>query len=134
VCNGYAHEPDMISGGVYQLVDDVWGNTTAIIGLPFEARIESMPPEIQVEDGSSRGRPLRIVKAGVQVHESVRMVVGGEGANITNIDDNYSAPPDPQTGMYDFVLLGFDKGKTVTVTCDVPLQLTVLGLALEVVV
>jgi hypothetical protein len=134
VNNGYAHEPDVVSGGVYQLVDDVWGAPSVAIGLPYGVVLESMPPEIQTEDGSSRGRPLRIVKAGVQVHESVRLVTEGEGANITNIDDDYSVPPDPQTGMYDFVLLGFDRGKTVTVRCDVPLPLTVLGLALEVVV
>ena len=134
VNNGYAHEPDVVSGGVYQLTDDVWGAATSVVGLAYGVVMESMPPEIQTEEGSSRGRPVRVVKAGVQVYESVRLVTEGEGANITNIDDDYSVPPDPQTGMYDFVLLGFDKGKTVTVRCDVPLQLTVLGMALEVVV
>jgi hypothetical protein len=134
VNNGYAHEPDVVSGGVYQLIDDVWGAAPSVVGLAYGVVMESMPPEIQTEEGSSRGRPVRVVKAGVQVYESVRLVTEGEGANITNIDDDYSVPPDPQTGMYDFVLLGFDKGKTVTVRCDVPLQLTVLGMALEVVV
>jgi len=134
VNNGYAYEPDQISGGVYTIVDDAWAAATSLLGLPFTTRFESLPPELPTEEGSSRGRNIRVVKAGVEVHESIRLVVNGEGANITNIDDDYSVPPDAQSGMYDFVLLGFERGRTVTVTCDVPLPLTVLGLALEVVV
>ena len=142
VNSGYAFNPHVVASGVYTLVDEAWQAEagvsppppTATVGLTFTPTLESMPPEIQTDEGSSRGRPARIVRAGVQVSESVRLVVSGEGANITNIDDDYSIPPDPESGMYRFSgPLGYSLDPTVTVNCDVPLPLTILGLALEVV-
>jgi len=130
--NGYAFNPVAVASGSITQPGEQWQTTSALVGLPFTPSIKLLPVEVMADDGSSRGRRLRIVRAHVQVAESVRLVVEGQSAWITNVDDDYSVAPTPQTGMYSFYTFGWTRSTSLDLTCDVPLPITILGIALEV--
>jgi hypothetical protein len=106
--------------------------TTAYVGMPFNWALRTLPPELQDSRGNTLARPKRIVKASINVVETVRFGVEGNYLSVRNVNDDLSLPPNPKTGTYDFTLFGWSKDPFVEILSDVPLPVTILGLSLDV--
>jgi hypothetical protein len=107
---------------------------TTYVGLAYTPEIQTLPPELQDESGSTIDRPMRIVRCSLNVAESIRFGVNGYNIEVRNVNDDLSEAPDPKTGTYDFAILGWGRDPTVTISVDVPLAITILGLGLRVAV
>jgi len=121
-----------VSGGELAIEEET--DDVAYVGLEWSPRIETLPADVEDERGSTVGRPKRIVKASVGIHESVAFSVNGYSFQVRNVDDDLSQPPSPATGTYDFTLLGWRMDPTIVLTVDVPLSVTFLGVALTLAV
>jgi hypothetical protein len=109
-------------------------SATSYVGLAYTPEIETLPPEIQDELGSTIDRPKRIVKMSLNIRETVRIGMSGSYLEVRNVNDDMSEAPDPKTGTYDFSFLGWERDPTRTITVDVPLAITLLGIGIRVAV
>jgi hypothetical protein len=107
------------------------------VGLPFASYIETLRPEMPMQDGTLQARRQRIVRMWLRLHESKGGAVVRGGASEALI---YRIAADPMTqavplfsGDYEIVPpAGWDRGSSVRVTTSDPVPFTVLGLIFEV--
>lgn len=102
------------------------------IGLNFTPTITTLPPEFQLQDGISVGQKRRIVRAVIDLNETLNVKTKGTTLLIRRVTDDFSAEPTPVTSRKEVYLLGWSAEGTVTITQDQPLPITINGLLLEV--
>lgn len=99
-----------------------------VMGLNFSRQIETLPPEIEDQEGSHAGEPMWINEAYIHVLESYLFRVDGHTLSPYLPGDDYSLPTPSRTGWQRFTMLGWSTDPKVTITQPLPLPLTVLGL------
>ena len=102
------------------------------IGLNYTPELETLPPEFQLPDGISVGQKRRIVRAVLDLNETLDVKTKGTSVLIRRVTDDFSLEPTPVTERKEIYLLGWGKEGTITITQDQPLPLTINGLLLEV--
>ena len=102
------------------------------VGLNYTPTLSTLPPEFQLQDGLSFGQKRRIVRAVIDLNESLDVKTKGTKILIRRVTDNFANPPNPLTGRKEVYLLGWSNEGTVTVTQDEPLPIGINGLMLEV--
>jgi hypothetical protein len=103
------------------------------VGLNFDPIITTMPLNINYQGGPSLTKDKRIVKAQLDVFESLGIYV--DGIQIPDREFGESlldVTPDPYTGLKEIYLLGWTELATLTITQQDPLPLTLRALAIEV--
>jgi hypothetical protein len=101
------------------------------VGLPFTTRIETLPPALQLPDGPSFGEVQRIAKVISQFHETAYARIDGEEV-VNRLASDMLGPLELHTGGIQTRQMGFRRGPTVTVECDVPVPFCLLGMLVEV--
>lgn len=102
------------------------------IGIPYTPTMTTLPPEFTLQDGITVGQKRRIVRAVLDLNESLNVKTKGTNILIRRVTDDFSLEPSPLTTRKEVYLLGWSSEGTVTVTQDQPLPLTLNGLLLEV--
>ncbi|MAR67973.1 MAG: hypothetical protein CL833_12060 [Crocinitomicaceae bacterium] len=106
--------------------------TSVEIGLNYTPELTTLPPEFQLQDGISVGQKRRVVRAVLDLNETLDVKTKGTSILIRRVTDDFSQEPTPVTERKEVYLLGWGKEGTVTITQDQPLPLTINGLLLEV--
>ena len=92
----------------------------------------TLPPEFTLQDGISVGQKRRIVRAVLDLNETLDVKTKGTSILIRRVTDDFSLEPSPISQRKEIYLLGWSSEGTVTITQDQPLPLTLNGLLLEV--
>ena len=106
--------------------------TSVEIGLNYTPELTTLPPEFQLQDGISVGQKRRVVRAVLDLNETLDVKTKGTSILIRRVTDDFSLEPTAITERKEVYLLGWGKEGTVTITQDQPLPLTINGLLLEV--
>ena len=102
------------------------------IGLNYTPEMVTLPPEFQLADGFTIGQKRRVVRAVLDLNETLNVQTRGTNVQIRRVTDDLSLEPTPISERKEVYLLGWGKEGTVKVTQDQPLPLTINGLMLEV--
>jgi len=102
------------------------------VGLDYTPELVTLPPEFQLPDGISFGQKRRVVRAVIDLNETLNVKTKGTTLLIRRVTNNFANQPDPITGRKEVYLLGWGNEGTVTITQDQPLPITINGLLLEV--
>ena len=102
------------------------------IGINFTPTMTTLPPEFTLQDGISVGQKRRIVRAVLDLNETLDVKTKGTSILIRRVTDDFSVEPTPISQRKEIYLLGWSSEGTVTITQDQPLPLTLNGLLLEV--
>ena len=102
------------------------------IGLSYTPTLTTLPPEFQLNDGVSIGQKRRIVRAVLDLNETLNVKTKGTTILIRRVTDDFSLEPVAVTQRKEVYLLGWSSEGTVTITQDQPLDINLNGLMLEV--
>lgn len=103
------------------------------IGLPFTPRIETMPPEPALPDGTAIGRKVRIISATARVQDTGPFTVNGVLQLPHKVGQALDTLPPRLTGDIKLRgLLGWQQRPTITIEQPDAAPFTLLGLSLEV--
>ena len=117
------------ANGTVTLNDPV---TSVEIGLAYTPVISTLPPEFQLADGVSVGQKRRIVRAVLDLFQTLDVKAKGTKILIRNVTEDFSLEPTPVTGRKEVYLLGWGNEGSVTITQDEPLPFSLNGILLEV--
>ena len=106
--------------------------TSVEIGLNYTPTIETLPPEFQLQDGISVGQKRRIVRAVLDLHETLSVKAKGTNVLIRSVTDDFSLQPSALTTRKEIYFLGWSDDGKVTISSDEPLPLGLNGILLEV--
>lgn len=125
-----AVQPDAVVSGGQIVIDRTAVEIEA--GLEYLPRIETMPFNINLNNGPNVAQKKRITRCAVQLNESNGVTVNGYFlADRTIGQDQFNAPI-PQTGLKRIYLHGWSLEASVVISQDTPMPMTVLALDLEV--
>lgn len=103
------------------------------IGIPYTSTVVTLPPEVQLPEGSVVGRPVSINDVTVKLYRSLGCKVEGErlpfrkfGASV--LDDAV----EPFTGDKRVTVTGWERGRKLTFVQDQPLPMCILAVAKKV--
>tara|TARA_R100000654_G_scaffold5022_5_gene14486 strand:- start:7827 stop:9758 length:1932 start_codon:yes stop_codon:yes gene_type:complete len=102
------------------------------IGLNYTPTLTTLAPEFQLADGISVGQKRRVVRAVLDLNETLNVKTKGTTMLIRRVTDDFSLQPDSVTERKEIYMLGWGKEGTVSITQDEPLPLTLNGVMLEV--
>ena len=102
------------------------------IGINYTPTLTTLPPEFQLQDGISFGQKRRIVRAVLDLNETLDVKAKGTRVIIRRVTSNFANPPDAITARKEIYFLGWSNDGTVTVTQDEPLPIGLNGIMLEV--
>jgi hypothetical protein len=131
---------DVIADGSYMGIFEVVGgeitiNRTADLitgGLNFTPIIETMPLNVQLDNGPNAALPKRIIRAGIELFESNGVIVNDQRIADKTMGVNVFEAPIPNTGLERIFLQGWDVEATLTITQEEPMPMTILSAYLEV--
>lgn len=122
----------LLSGGGYGVLLDVAASVIHV-GLPYEARLQSLGLEPQTQEGSSVGRQKQVFSIGVFLRATNAVSIGEDFENmreqkLRSSNDKPNSPPAPVTKEV-FMLIGGDVSTQVhvCVSSKDPLALIVLA-------
>lgn len=127
--NYYLGDYTATAGGSITISDAV---TSIRVGYNYIPEIETLPVNLQLQDGTYVGRPKRISRVILGLNSTLSVSISGNRLIIRQVRDDFSNAPDPVTGKKEFFLLGYKRDATITITQTEPLPMRVLGLAMEV--
>lgn len=119
----------VVSGGevtINRTADSMYG------GLPYTPIVQTMPLNFDLSNGSNAARKKRIVRCGVELFESLGVLVNGVRIADKTLGVNTFDPPSPQTALKTKILQGWSTEAQVTITQDEPMPMTILALYIEV--
>ncbi len=127
----YLEEYTPTAGGSITLTG---GYTTYTItaGFKYTATAKTMPMDWQASDGQITGLPKRISAVDLVLGSTMVAGVGDTNLIMRDVTDDLSKPPDAKTGRSRFYLLGWSKEGQITISCACPLNMTLLGIMMEV--
>ncbi len=121
-----------VSGGSITL-DRTPSAETLEIGIDFNPTITTMPVNSGLQDGPDLNREKRIVRATLNIFESLGIFVNNERLPDRQLDvDTFDAVPVPSSDVVELYLHGWSKKAQITISQQDPVPLTVLGIDLEV--
>lgn len=105
--------------------------TTITAGLDYVVDVETLPADGNFQDGPATMEVRSIIKAIVRFSNTMAATVAGERMNLRKVTDDLSIPVAPFTGPREFYVRGWSNDPTVKITQEVPLQMTVLSMLME---
>jgi hypothetical protein len=104
----------------------------AEVGLDFNAKIVTMPLNMNIQNGPNAGQKKRLMRCAVQLYESNGVIINGERLPDKQLAVDEFSGPIPVTGYERIFLHGWSLEATITVTQDEPMSMTILSLDAEV--
>ena len=102
-------------------------------GYAFDSRIETLPPVLEDQIGSTAGDLCRISEAMVFVQESRRFAAQGLELQAYRVGEDMNLPPPLRTGPQRFKFLGWRREPTIKIMQPDPMPLTIMAVKTEVV-
>ena len=102
------------------------------VGLDYTPELVTLPAEFQLPDGISFGQKRRVVRAVLDLNETLNVKTKGTTLLVRRVTNNFANQPNVITGRKEVYLLGWGNEGTVTLTQDQPLPITINGIMLEV--
>jgi len=120
-----------VSSGQITLDRDA-DNESVEVGLEFTPVLQTMPLNIQLQNGVNAAQKKRILRCAIRLDNSNGVIVNDQRLADRTIGQDQFSPPEPQSGFKRIFLHGWSLDATVTITQDTPFPLTVTALDLEV--
>lgn len=130
--NGAVQLDKVVSSGQITVSDDSLTNAIVETGLKFRPRIETMPWNINLDNGPTAAQKKRIMRVAVHLFESNGVEVNGALLSDKTIGQDQFDAPTPQTGFKRIFGLGWSLEASVVITQATPMPFTILALDLEV--
>jgi hypothetical protein len=108
--------------------------TSAYIGYQFILELTTLPVDSQLPSGFMTGDPRHIQMVTLDLVDSLSASVNGKSMVIRTVTDDFSQAREKFNGRKEFRLLGYSKDAKVTISQDVPFDLQVNGMSIEVIV
>lgn len=105
---------------------------SAEIGLDVPLNVTSMPISIQAQDGVTRNDRTRVIKAMLNMRESLGVYANTIYAPDRRFTVVLDEAPVPYTGLKEVFLLGYTRENQLVITQDNPLPFKILGLGFEI--
>jgi hypothetical protein len=132
VADGVVFPQTQVAGGQVTLPRAV---ASVEIGLHYETTIITLTPEMQLPEGSLQGRPVSISECVVRLYKSIGCKVENEqipfrkfGAAVLD------TPIAPFTGDKRVAVLGWERGRQLTIKQTQPLPFCLLSIMMKVTV
>jgi hypothetical protein len=122
-----------VSGGQVD-VSAVKEVTSAYIGYQFNIELTTLPIDGQIATGFMTADPRHISMVTLDLVDSLSVSVNNKDMVIRTVTDDFSQARQKFNGRKEFRLLGYSKDATVTISQDVPFDLQVNGMVIEVIV
>jgi len=106
--------------------------TNLTAGLAYTQTLETMPIEVQDNQGVTSGLPKRIVYSDVYMASTLAIKLQGYEVITYTSPVTIGVPPAPITGNRKFYLLGYNERPTLTITNAIPLPCEALAVSGEV--
>lgn len=130
--DGYVHPDRVVSGGSIALQQAA---SVVNVGLPFTAKMVTLPIEAGAQDGTSQGKTQRINGLVVRLHETGSGLFYGDGTTMDQLYlrrpvDVMDAPVPLFTGDTEILPFpgGYEKGAVMTLEHRLPLPCTIVAL------
>lgn len=107
--------------------------STITVGYDYETLLETMPPHLQLPQGSQLGDLQRIAQVLVWVESTLSLRLAGQSLILRDVVDNIEAAPSRANYVYRFNLSGYSRQPTVTIDQDEPLAVRILAMRYKVV-
>ena len=102
------------------------------VGLDYSTKILTLPLNMSLRSGSTLHRRKRIVKAVVNVYESLGVYVKNIHASDRKFTVALDQAPEPYTGFKELYLLGYDRIVQLEISQENPLPMLVRAIDHEV--
>lgn len=103
-----------------------------VVGDPFYWTVKTLPPTIQLPDGSYTGEIQRLVRTNILFDETESATINGLSLPIRRENDDRAAPIIPFSGWHRKGHLGYSKEPSVTISQDEPLPARILSIKQKV--
>ena len=131
--NGYVLKNHVVTAGSITLSDEEPAVTNAVVGLNFESLIVPHPPIIYGAQGSEYYINKRITRVFLHYYQTLGLKINGVEIPLLPLSEAIFDAPVPATGIFEFNgLSDWDPLTTVSITHNLPLPFTILGLGYEV--
>jgi len=101
-------------------------------GYNYTPTLESMPIDINLEQGSLTGEKRRINRVNLDLNEARNISVNNKNITFRAVKDDQQADPSAFTGRKEIVSIGYSDEPTVLITQQHPLEAKILGMSVEV--
>lgn len=130
---GHVHAEYVVEGGEYVAPKEY---TKYEVGFPFPLRIVTLPPSIQLPDGTSIGQIRRLAAVSIGMSETAEILVNGQPVRNRRFGQElFDTPPPLISGRKRVTLRGgYGRDPVLTIEQIEPLDFHITGLVLEVVV
>ena len=130
ICDGSVLSDEVVSGGGSVTFDRA-STTSYEVGLPFTVSIKTLPVEPRLAAGVRTGFVKRIIEVNALLYETQHLKINGNLVPIRTLDtvdilDN--AMPSFTGTKKVGGILGYDQDAQITISQDLPLKMTLLGL------
>jgi len=102
------------------------------VGLNYTTKVQTMPLNMDFQDGPILMRKKRIVKVVANLYESLGVSVNNEQMVDRIFGAALGKNVNPYTGIKELYLMGWTDLAQIEITQDDPLPMTILGLGVEV--
>ena len=102
------------------------------VGLGYDTKIITLPLNAELRNGVTLHRRKRIVKADINVYESLGVYVRDIYASDRKFTVTLDQVPEPFTGFKELYLLGYDRITQLEITQENPLPMLVRAIGYEV--
>lgn len=130
ICDGSVLDDEVVSGGGSVTFNRA-STTSYEVGLPFTVEIKTLPVEPRLAAGVRTGFVKRIIEVNALLYETQHLKINGNLVPIRTLDtDNILDNAMPSfTGTKKVGgILGYDQDAQITITQDLPLKMTLLGI------
>jgi hypothetical protein len=130
VRDGVVEATQTVPASPYTITFDRASTTDYQVGLEYTVQVKTMPTEPILQSGSVQGYRKRIVQVDAIVNETKDLVINGKQISFRNFGPGVlDSAIEPFTGVKTaHGLLGYSATGQITLTQNVPLAMTVLGL------
>jgi hypothetical protein len=101
-------------------------------GLKFTTEVKTMPINFSFGNGSTVSRKKRLVRCFLRLLNSAGIIVNGKRVRDRLMDSSAFSPPELFTGQKEVSLRGYSLDADVTITQDLPFDMTILSINTEV--
>lgn len=102
------------------------------VGLGYNTKVLTLPMNTSLRSGTTLHRRKRIVKADVNVYESLGVYVRDIYASDRKFPFVFDQAPEPFTGFREIYLLGYDRLMQLEITQENPLPLLIRAIGYEI--
>jgi hypothetical protein len=133
LADGYVETSHVVSGGAIELATAA---TTVTVGLPFTARVKTLPLAYQGRDGYVTGKRQQAAQAVIRLVDSRGILVGVDEGNLfeikSRLGEGYNDTPDLLNGLFEIATAPVTvEETTVWIESSYPLPMSVTAIYLD---